>query len=242
MKPIVSYWGSVRPGLIATAVFLSCLPRALADGPVAPPGSSHAAQPAASTIPPLDPTRVADDVRSAVQGLAPSEKIRLIATFSAPPDSRYALRVSEVGGMVHRSLPDSNSYALEVPVSSLPGLLQDPSIARVSYDWPLKSMLNVAASATGAIAAQSTNIDGDGIVVAVIDSGIAPVRDLKNLVLQVDMLTGSIAWGDPYGHGTHIAGLIAGSGNASNCGGSAAVYTGIAPQARLISVRVLDGQ
>src|SRR5207247_3417956 len=41
---------------------------------------------------------------------------------------------------------------------------------------------------------------------------------------------------DGYGHGTHVAGLIAGSGALT--GGSS--YQGMAPQARLIGMKVLD--
>ena len=76
---------------------------------------------------------------------------------------------------------------------------------------------------------------GKGVGVAVIDSGVADHPDLAGrIVARVD-LTGEGSNGDPGGHGTHVAGLIAGDGTASN-----GAWTGAAPQADIISVRVID--
>src|SRR5439155_1154178 len=81
---------------------------------------------------------------------------------------------------------------------------------------------------------------GRGIGVAVIDSGIAPSLDLAGrIVASVDFTTGApgeplVAPADPGGHGTHVAGLIAGDGTAS-----AGAYTGVAPGANLVDVRVI---
>jgi len=85
------------------------------------------------------------------------------------------------------------------------------------------------------------NICGRGIGVAVIDSGVYAHPDLAGRVTAaVDftqdppvMVNGPLS--DPGGHGTHVAGLIAGDGSAS--GGA---YTGTAPCAHIIDVRVLD--
>jgi serine protease AprX len=79
---------------------------------------------------------------------------------------------------------------------------------------------------------------GRGVGIAVIDSGIAPVPDLAGRITAFyDFTAGGIAtWpSDAYGHGTHVSGLIAGSGAMSL--GS---YPGIAPEARLIGLKVLD--
>lgn len=71
-------------------------------------------------------------------------------------------------------------------------------------------------------------------------SGWVPPGQLESLVEpSADMLTLADcgAGSDPLGHGTHVAGIIAGDGKAS--GGS---YTGIAPEANVISLRVLDDE
>lgn len=80
---------------------------------------------------------------------------------------------------------------------------------------------------------------GQGVTVAVLDSGIAPVADLtqptSRIITAVDFVTTTVGVGDPGGHGTHVAGIIAGNGTDSAGG-----YQGIAPEANLIDVRVLN--
>jgi subtilisin family serine protease len=82
-------------------------------------------------------------------------------------------------------------------------------------------------------------IDGTGITVAVIDSGIDKNHPdlIGKVVAEKNFLADEITADDLLGHGTMVAGIIAGSGAASN--GS---YKGIAPGAKLISVKVIDGK
>jgi serine protease AprX len=93
-------------------------------------------------------------------------------------------------------------------------------------------------------AARSLGLDGSGVTIAVIDSGISRDLDFSSLpgaqesgrlLLQLNFAAGTQNVQDAYGHGTHVAGIIAGNGSKS--GG---VYQGIAPGADLISLRVSD--
>ena len=76
-------------------------------------------------------------------------------------------------------------------------------------------------------------IDGRGVRVALIDSGVADVPDLHNNVIARVDFTEERNGLDTYGHGTHMAGLIAGDGTAS-----AGQWVGSAPGADLISLKV----
>ena len=76
-------------------------------------------------------------------------------------------------------------------------------------------------------------IDGRGVRVALIDSGVADVPDLHNRVVARVDFTEERDGLDTYGHGTHMAGLIAGDGTAS-----AGQWVGAAPGADLISLKV----
>ena len=82
-------------------------------------------------------------------------------------------------------------------------------------------------------------IDGQGITVAVIDSGIDKNHPdlIGKVVAEKNFLADEITADDLLGHGTMVAGIIAGSGAASN-----GRYKGIAPGAKLISVKVIDGK
>ncbi|WP_155054260.1 S8 family peptidase [Streptomyces blattellae] len=81
-------------------------------------------------------------------------------------------------------------------------------------------------------------LDGTGVRVAVIDTGVrADHPDLRDRVSKSEnFITWDNETGDVDGHGTHVAGIIAGTGAAS--GGK---YTGVAPGAEILSARVLSG-
>ncbi len=74
------------------------------------------------------------------------------------------------------------------------------------------------------------------IGVAVIDTGIYRHLDFDNRIAGfVDFVNGRISPYDDSGHGTHVSGIIAGSGKCSN-----GRYRGIEPKAQLVSIKVLD--
>jgi subtilisin family serine protease len=82
----------------------------------------------------------------------------------------------------------------------------------------------------------STTPSGEGITVAVVDSGIAPLSDLR-ISAFYDFTHGGIPTApfDDYGHGTHVAGLIASSGASSDN-----QFQGVAPRVTLVGFKVLD--
>ena len=87
-------------------------------------------------------------------------------------------------------------------------------------------------SAVGAVRADQlwNTRQGQGVTVAVVDSGIANHPDLQGRILANNNQTASPTTGDIYGHGTHVAGIIGGTGN----------RMGIAPRVNLINVKVSD--
>lgn len=153
--------------------------------------------------------------------------------------------IQSVGGRVTRPLPLIDGFAADVPADHLAMLGgTDGPIAEVSVDGRVR----MAAAGTDAYDSLDPNlawrrsirlpqlpdgIDGSGVTVAMIDTGVAHVPDLgQRVVARVDFTPGG-AGDDAYGHGTHLAGLIAGNGAAS--GGK---WRGVAPGAHLVSVKV----
>ena len=141
---------------------------------------------------------------------------------------RYGARIrkSVLGGAV-----------LEVTGGQLVALSEDPDVAHLSGDVPVQRMMAVTNTATGASQVWHRGVGpqgatGRGIGVAVIDSGVAPHRALRGrIVASLDFTDPKGVGLDRFGHGTHIAGIIAGHDD----GG----YSGIAPEAHIVSLRVL---
>src|SRR3954447_11958304 len=97
------------------------------------------------------------------------------------------------------------------------------------------SLYNVA-EVIGAHAAYKAGYTGKGVGVALIDTGVAPVQGLTsgNVVngpdLSLDNPMTSLVSNDGFGHGTHMAGIIAGND------GTTTGFKGVAPGAKLLSV------
>ena len=132
---------------------------------------------------------------------------------------------------------------LQVTAGQLDALRQDDTVDHLSGDIRIKSSLaDVTAESIGADQVWSGSKDmpslsGKGITVAVIDSGIDDRHAaLARRVLHTEDFTGGDGV-DRYGHGTHVAGIIAGqSGSTAETAG----YRGIAAGAYLVNLRVLD--
>jgi len=100
----------------------------------------------------------------------------------------------------------------------------------------LTNVFNKSVGATDVWNNSNGNLMGQGVTVAVVDSGIMKTRDLKgNVIGAANFNPGTHSSNDGYGHGTFVAGIIAGSGKASS-----GMYIGIAPKAGLVNVRVSD--
>ena len=144
------------------------------------------------------------------------------------------------GGKEIRKFNVLSANVVEIAVEALEALAKHAGVHSISLDAPLKaaqvaSESHVRATSGAEAAAQTYGAVGAGIGIAIIDSGIANVPDLQNVVKSVNFTgDGQGPRSDPFGHGTHVAGLAAGSGAMS--GGR---FKGIAPGASLIDLRVL---
>jgi subtilisin family serine protease len=149
-----------------------------------------------------------------------------------------------VSGVLNSVLGLLNAIVCTVPASSLESLASNPNVTYISPDRTVAGQLDYSAAAVNANAAWRANLTGAGIGVAVIDSGIHTDPDLSILgilprvVYTQDFTGGNGA--DQYGHGTHIAGIIGANGIESHCFNCTRSFVGIAPNASLLNLRVLD--
>ncbi len=126
------------------------------------------------------------------------------------------------------------------------GLLAGANLVdTITEDGPVLAHMNITTQSTGASQVWASGnkafggTTGNGIGVAVIDSGVIAVGDLKNRILySKNFTTASSATDEHCGHGTQISSIIAGSG-AGSVGAFGGTYTGMAPGAAIINLRVL---
>src|SRR5262249_2717717 len=168
----------------------------------------------------------------------------IVRAVSTAPPGQLGPIIERAGGKLKRQLAIINSQVALVPNSALKGLANDPLVARVSLDRLVAGSMERTGATIGSTAIrQNLGYDGSGVGVAIIDSGVSNSQDdltrdghAQSVVQFVDFVGNRSAAYDDYGHGTHVAGIVAGNGYDS--GGA---RSGVAPGARLIVLKALDG-
>jgi serine protease AprX len=154
-----------------------------------------------------------------------------------------AAAVHAVDGRVDMMLPLVNGVAAHVDASGITALEADTQVQVVpdAVMHPTSATFS-ASSVDTQVAALDPRDDlspdaGRGVTVALIDTGVSDTPDLQGnrLVRGID-LSGDGDGIDHYGHGTFMAGLIAGDGSAS--ANAPTQHLGVAPAARILSVKV----
>ncbi len=179
----------------------------------------------------------------------------MIVQFNAPPTADDHFKIAKFGGRHHRDLHLVNALQVSLPANAVDRLSDEPSVKFISPDRPLAGHLTNTVPAVNVPYAWSFGLDGSGIGVAVIDSGIIDRKDSS--VRRTDFRKSgeeggsrvvysqswvNDGWGaiDGYGHGTHVAGIIGGNGYNSTGPADFLTLKGIAPNVHLINLRVLD--
>jgi subtilisin len=153
-----------------------------------------------------------------------------------------------------------HGFAARLPVPLLQRLRADARVAAISPDLVVSAFARparagrVTSSATtandvfgpeaqtgvrriGADVAAINGFRGANVKVAVIDTGIDCLHpDLLNCDGGVNLINPALSSADDNGHGTHVAGIIAATG------GNGFGVQGVAPDARLYAVKVLDAK
>ena len=169
-------------------------------------------------------------------------------------------RITEMKGVVTQELPIINAFAAQLSAQAALDLTNDPNIRWVSLDAPIEG----SKKRTEEESAQETpppvnyfldtldvrpvwemGLMGQGITVAVIDSGTNQEKDLQvnpakakpdsRVLEQLTFNSNAGHVNDATGHGTHVAGIIGGSGYRSD-----GLYAGIAPEVNFVSLKISD--
>src|SRR3989441_51690 len=180
--------------------------------------------------------------------------VDVIIQFNQTPTDAHHQKVQNKGGVLKTKLDVIKGAHYSVPADSLSALEDDPDVTYISPNRPLSgtSTLDYTRETVNApVALQQWGLDGTGAGVAVIDSGVTAVGDLywwipanqtygSRVVYSQTFVPGTTDTSHQYGHGTHVAGIIAGAGWFSTGSNFTHTFKGIAPNANIINLRVLD--
>jgi serine protease AprX len=250
LRPASWRWGSSIVLAIVVAMAVAVAAGTAAENGTLPAWSSASAPASADALtPPV--ARLAER--------DPQRVVRVIV--QAQPGANEAVRsaVAAAGGTEERYVRLINAYGARITAAGAAMVAHSPGVRAVSLDAKVRKTGMVDASQLATAYNQSVRSDtawkqgytGKGVGVAVIDTGIAgdladfrvsetdpTSRVIANVVTNPAATNGR----DTYGHGTHIAGLIAGNGtNRSASDPVRGKYAGAAPDANLIAVKADDG-
>jgi serine protease AprX len=175
--------------------------------------------------------------------LAPRSSVALIVGETTPADDTAERLIRHLGGTVTRDLSIIGAFAARLPAEDLPTLTASPAVRRVWGDgrilmtggagkhddfdtWDPNTVWRASIRLTDL----KTGATGAGVTVALLDTGVSQVDSLGSRVLARVDLTPDHDGYDRFGHGTHLAGIIA--------GGSQSAWPGVAPWVNLVSVKV----
>ena len=182
-----------------------------------------------------------------------SATIPVIVRFATPELARAAVSRGLVDGIHFTSafeyLPDAaGTISKRGPfLSSDPAVAAQAGIVNVALDSKaslpaadssanLEPQMDQARDLINTDAARAAGLTGKGITIGIVDTGIdASHGDLKDRVIAAKDFTNDKDPNDGNGHGTHVAGIAAGTGALSD-----GKYGGIAPQAQLINAKALS--
>ena len=164
--------------------------------------------------------------------------------------------VTAAGGTLGLPLQIINGFAATVPAGTSFGhgdgvlsLSPDRDMHLANYDANTDAGASVPVqSQLGTNTFYQNGYYGSGVGVALIDSGVVPEDGLRNNVRYGPDFTAQVndptlKFLDTFGHGTFMAGLISGrTGAASRPYNNPANFTGVAPEATLVSIKVADDQ
>ncbi|MFJ5985597.1 S8 family peptidase [Lentzea sp. NPDC092896] len=140
--------------------------------------------------------------------------------------------LSAQSGLQLRSI---NGVAFDAAKTPLAGTLSTSGAKKIWLDARRKANLDRSVAQINAPAAYAAGLTGKGTTVAVLDTGVDNTHpDLADREIGERNFSNSADNGDHYGHGTHVASIIAGTGAKS--GGK---YHGVAPDASILDVKVL---
>ncbi len=185
------------------------------------------ASPTGSPQPVLANDKVSDAVLERTRSNQ-QEPVDAIVSYHSRPGQMERSRIRALGGEIGRQFKAIDAISVKLPAAVVEELAAEPSVAWISLDAAIHSAAKGGKKAAGDSDATTCNsywyeadFTGYGVTVAVVDSGIlAEHPDLEGQILAAENFVtetssnnnGTTRKQDIWGHGTHVAGIVAGRG------------------------------
>ncbi len=170
--------------------------------------------------------------------------VRVIVQFKGDLKPAHRQLVERFGGRAGSEFHTIHAGSFAIAGNRVAALAQDPNVAAIWPDRRVRSMLDNTTAAVNAAAAWNAGLDGSGMAVAMIDSGISPHDDLgvdgNSRIVYSESFVGEDGT-DRFGHGEHVAGILGGTGSDAQCGSCTRLFRGMAPKVNLVNLQALDG-
>src|SRR5690349_1791192 len=170
--------------------------------------------------------------------------VDVIVQFQNDPSDAEIAAVTGNGAKLKEHFKRFHSASFTVPAAAIDAVAGDPNVTYISPDRTVAAQFDYTEQAMNAPFAWQMGLDGTGVGIALLDSGVAKVADLehadshKSRIVYSEIFNGRK--GDEYGHGTHVAGILAGNGKDSTGREFTTTFRGVAPNANIIDLEVLD--
>jgi serine protease AprX len=191
---------------------------------------------------------ISPDLQTQIKTGDPEQKIEVILQMQ--PGLRAKLRklLREHDGEIRKVFKSLNGWTVRLPKKRLKSLALSNGIRYITPDRKIASSNYITRKAVGFDQVRQGYYDkgyGDGVNVAIIDSGINRyIYDLYwGISHNEDFVNRANSGRDDHGHGTHVAGIIAGNGANAYYGDYEECFPeGAAPMSSITNLRVLDAE
>jgi subtilisin family serine protease len=199
---------------------------------------------------------------AAVQRAADGARSTVSVIVRRAPGSGTAAdeQVRDLGGTIDRDLGIVDGFSATVPADAVPALRRSTAVLAATPNARGQALSTTYNPATDVGSMHTTTLingiqewwkkglTGKGVTVALIDTGVTQVNGLRTSGkviygpdLSFESQASNLRHKDTYGHGTHMAGIIAGKDDAAYAPyTNSANFVGIAPDAKILSVKIGD--